>query len=80
MYYDVNNLYGWAMSTIAIRRISMDQRSVNFDMSAIVPDSSAGYILKVDLEYLQHLSTKVGTDLPFCPTRDKPPASARINF
>jgi len=44
--------------------------AANFDMSAIVPDSSAGYILKVDLEYLQHLSTKVGTDLPFCPTRE----------
>ena len=44
--------------------------AVNFD--AITPDSSTGYILKVDLEYPQHLHDR-HTDLPFCLTCDKPP-------
>jgi len=35
-------------------------------------DSPTGYILEVDLEYLQSIHDK-HTDLPFCPTRDKPP-------
>jgi len=33
-------------------------------------DSSTGYVLKVDLEYLQDLH-EAHADLPFCPTRDK---------
>jgi len=42
---------------------------MNFDVSAIAPDSPTGYILEVDLEYLHDRHT----DLPFCPTRDKLP-------
>ncbi|KYN13228.1 hypothetical protein ALC57_14592 [Trachymyrmex cornetzi] len=59
MYYDVNNLYG-------IKDVA------NFDLSAIALDSPIGYILEVDLEYPRHLHD-VHADLPFCPTRDKPP-------
>ncbi|KYN29139.1 hypothetical protein ALC57_01430 [Trachymyrmex cornetzi] len=40
---------------------------------AIAPDSPTGYILEVDLEYPQRLHDR-HTDLPFCPTRDKPPS------
>ena len=45
--------------------------AVNFDVSVITLDSPTGYILKVNLEYSQHLHDQ-HTDLPFCPTRDEP--------
>lgn len=44
----------------------------NFDLSSIAADSPIGYILEVDLEYPQRLHD-VHVDLPFCPTRAKPP-------
>jgi len=44
----------------------------NFNGMDVALDSPTGYILEVDLEYSQHLHD-VHTDLPFCPTRDKPP-------
>jgi len=44
----------------------------NFNVMNIALDSPTGYILEVDLEYPQHLHD-AQTDLPFCPTRDKPP-------
>jgi len=44
----------------------------DFDVSAIAPDSFTGYILEVDFEYPQSIHDE-HIDLPFCPTRDKPP-------
>ncbi|KYN50185.1 hypothetical protein ALC62_03468, partial [Cyphomyrmex costatus] len=73
MYYDVNNLYGWAMcqpSPYADFRWVDDVQ--NFDFSTIALDSPTGYILEVDIEYPQHLHD-AHTDLQFCPTREKPP-------
>ncbi|KYN50341.1 hypothetical protein ALC62_14060, partial [Cyphomyrmex costatus] len=56
MYYNVNNLYGWAMCQPLPYA---DFRSIddvqNFDFSTIALDSPTGYILEVDLEYSQHL-------------------------
>ncbi|KYN23239.1 hypothetical protein ALC57_04349, partial [Trachymyrmex cornetzi] len=73
MYYDVNNLYGWAMcQPLPYAEFRWVEDAANFDVSAIAQDSSTGYILEVDLEYPQHLHDR-NTDLPFCPTRDKPP-------
>jgi len=77
MYYDVNNLYGWAMyQPLPYAEFQWFEDAVNFDVSAITPDSSTGYIFEVDLEYPQHLHDRY-TDLPFCSTRDKPPGKQR---
>ncbi|XP_054003311.1 uncharacterized protein LOC128889603 [Hylaeus anthracinus] len=44
----------------------------NLYVSSIAADSPTGYILEVDLEYPQRLQD-IHADLPFCPTRAKPP-------
>ncbi|RLU17688.1 hypothetical protein DMN91_009924 [Ooceraea biroi] len=73
MYYDVNNLYGWAMcQPLPYSEFRWVDDTSNFDVNVIAPDSSKGYILEVDLEYPQQLHD-AHVDLPFCPTRDKPP-------
>ena len=73
MYYDVNNLYGWAMcQPLPYAEFRWVDDVTNFDVDAIALDSPTGYILEVDLEYPQHLHN-AHADLPFCPTRDKPP-------
>jgi len=73
MYFDVNNLYGWAMcQPLPYADFRWVDDISNFNVMDIALDSSTGYILEVDLEYPQHLHN-AHTDLPFCPTRDKPP-------
>jgi len=44
----------------------------NFNVVDVALNSPTGYILEVDLKYPQHLHD-AHADLPFCPTRDKPP-------
>jgi len=71
MYYDVNNLYGWAMcQPLPYVDFRWVHDTSNFNVMDIALDSSTGYILEVDLEYPQHLHN-AHTDLPFCPTHDK---------
>ncbi|RLU16498.1 hypothetical protein DMN91_010566 [Ooceraea biroi] len=73
MYYDVNNLYGWAMChPLPYAEFRWVNDISNFDVNAIAPDSSKEYVLEVDLEYPQHLHD-AHADLPFCPARDKLP-------
>ncbi|KYN07979.1 hypothetical protein ALC62_01044 [Cyphomyrmex costatus] len=73
MYYDVNNLYGWAMcQPLPYADFQWVDDVENFDVTTVALDSPTGYILEVDLEYPQHLHD-VHADLPFCPTREKPP-------
>jgi len=73
MYFDVNNLYGWAMcQPLPYANFRWIDDISNFNVMNVVLDSPTGYILEVDLEYPQHLHD-AHADLPFCPTRDKPP-------
>ena len=72
MYFDVNNLYGWAMCQPLPYADFRWVDVTNFNVMDVALDSPIGYILEVDLEYPQHLHD-AHTDLPFCPTRDKPP-------
>ncbi|RLU21196.1 hypothetical protein DMN91_005569 [Ooceraea biroi] len=74
MYYDVNNLYGWAMCQRLPRggEFRWVEDVSTLDVHAIPSDSPTGYILEVDLEYPRHLHD-THADLPFCPTREAPP-------
>ncbi|XP_036146767.1 uncharacterized protein LOC118646925 [Monomorium pharaonis] len=73
MYFDVNNLYGWAMcQPLPYTEFQWIEDVSNFNVNAIASDSPTEYILEVDLEYPRDLHD-AHTDLPFCPTRDKPP-------
>ncbi|XP_014486208.1 PREDICTED: uncharacterized protein LOC106750390 [Dinoponera quadriceps] len=73
MYFDINNLYGWAMcQPLPHAEFQWVTGVSTFDVSSIAVDSPIGYILEVDLEYPQHLHDS-HADLPFCPTRAKPP-------
>jgi len=72
MYFDINNLYGWAICQplpyAELRWVDV----INFDVSVIASDSSTGYILEVDLEYPQSIHDE-HIDLSFRSTRDKSP-------
>ncbi|XP_070529810.1 uncharacterized protein [Cardiocondyla obscurior] len=73
MYFDVNNLYGWAMcQPLPYADFQWVDNVSNFDVMSVPLDSPNGYIFEVDLEYSQRLHD-AHADLPFCPTRDKPP-------
>jgi len=76
MYYDVNNLYGWAMCQLLLYTEFQWVKDANLD--AIALNSHIGYILEVDLEYPQHLHDT----LIYLSARRaiSHPASTRINF
>ncbi|KAG5316943.1 MOS1T transposase, partial [Pseudoatta argentina] len=73
MYFDVNNLYGWAMSeSLPYGEFQWVDDIERFDVMSVSSDSVVGYILEVDLAYLQSVHD-AHADLPFCPTRERPP-------
>ncbi|XP_018302107.1 uncharacterized protein, partial [Mycetomoellerius zeteki] len=73
MYFDVNNLYGWAMSeSLPYGEFQWVDDVERFDVMSVSSDSVIGYILEVDLAYPQSVHD-AHTDLPFCPTRERPP-------
>ena len=73
MYFDVCNLYGYAMSQ-ALPYCNfqwVDPLTTKWD---VPDDSPVGYILEVDLEYPRALHD-LHKDLPFCPKLTTPPGS-----
>ena len=71
MYWDANNLYGWAMiqdlpygSFNFLNNKEVDK----FDLDSIAENSSIGYILEVDLEYCKELHDS-HSDYPLCPKK-----------
>ncbi|XP_071642938.1 uncharacterized protein [Temnothorax longispinosus] len=73
MYFDVNNLYGWAMcEPLPYADFQWIDDAESLDVMFVKLDSAIGYILEVDLAYPHELHD-AHADLPFCPTRDKPP-------
>ncbi|XP_014476714.1 PREDICTED: uncharacterized protein LOC106745535 [Dinoponera quadriceps] len=76
MYYDVNNLYVWAMSEplpYGDFHWLDDTDILRLDVTSVSPISAIGYILEVDIAYPHELHD-AHADLPFCPTRECPPA------
>lgn len=58
MYYDANNLYGWAMSQyLPLRDFCWltPQEVENLEIDKVADNSDVGYILEVDLKYCEHL-------------------------
>lgn len=77
MYYDVNNLYGWAMTQyLPYGGFTWVPNATNYN---VAEDSPFGYILEVDLEYPQILHD-THKDLPLCPEHRKPPGSKEFKL
>ncbi|CAB0038312.1 unnamed protein product [Trichogramma brassicae] len=72
MYYDINNLYGWAMAQyLPYGGFEWDDAK---DYLTLPEDSEYEYILEVDLEYPESLHDS-HKDLPLCPEHACPPGS-----
>jgi len=73
MYFDINNLYRWAMcQPLPYADFRWVDDICNFNVMNVALDSPTSYILEVDLEYPQDLHD-AHANLPFCSTCDKPP-------
>jgi len=70
MYYDANNLYGWAMSQplpTGFMRWLGEEEIQRFNLQEISSDGQMGYMLEVDLEYPEHLHDRHNS-YPLAPT------------
>lgn len=81
MYFDINNLYGWAMSNVLAygdfcwendieyvrnKLIIASNQQTEFSNNIQEDDDEFGYILEVDLHYPEHLH-EYHKDLPLLP-------------
>ena len=55
IYLDVNNLYGYAMSKLLSTSRFQWKDHKEFDLNKYINNSSKGFVLEVDLEYLREL-------------------------
>ena len=71
MYWDANNLYGWAMIQDlpygSFKFLSGEEIN-KFDPNSISRNSPIGFILEVDLEYCKELHDS-HSDYPLCPEK-----------
>ena len=71
VYWDANNLYGWAMIQDlpygGFKFLSQEEID-NFDLDSISKNNPIGYILEVDLEYCKELYDS-HSDYPLCPEK-----------
>ena len=73
MYFDANNLYGWAMTRYLPYggfKWMIEEEINNFDLNSIGKNSLNGYILEVDLEYPNELHD-LHNDYPLAPEKLK---------
>ena len=70
MYWDANNLYGWAMGCNYLQyggfKWLNKEEIKRFNLDNIKEDSKIGYILEVDLEYCKELHD-IHNEYPLCP-------------
>ncbi|XP_051176668.1 uncharacterized protein LOC127291526 [Leptopilina boulardi] len=76
VYFDANNLYGWAIiQSLPYGGFEwVENVDNNFDFNVLDDDAPIEYILEVDLDYPDELHEK-HSDFPFCLERSKPPGS-----
>jgi hypothetical protein len=75
MYWDANNLYGFAMSQcLPYAGFQWVKNPGELDVNTIEDDADIGYILEVDLEYPREIHD-LHNDLPFCAENMCPPGS-----
>ena len=73
MYWDANNLYGWAMiQPLPVSDFKfLTKKEINkFNLNSISKNSEIGYILEVDLKYPEKLHD-LHNDYPLCPEKIK---------
>ena len=71
MYLNANNLYGWAMTQyLPYGRFKwLNKKEIyEFDLNLVKENSSTGYLLEVDLEYLSELHD-LHNDYPLAPEK-----------
>ena len=72
MYWDANNLYGWAMSeSLPFKDLKLCDTSLE-DILATDDDASTGYIVEVDLSFPTGIHERV-KHFPPCPENVAPP-------
>lgn len=75
VYFDVNNLYGWAMMQYLPRsNFEWVSSSKITEILNNPDDAKHGYLIEVDLSYPEHLHNE-HNDYPMCPEHMTPPTS-----